>query len=77
MQLGMIGLGRMGANMVRRLIKGATNAWCSICRRKPSRSGEGEGNRSSLALRGFCHEAREAAGGLADGPGRGGGRDHR
>ena len=27
MQLGMIGLGRMGANMVRRLIKGDMNVW--------------------------------------------------
>ena len=34
MQLGMIGLGRMGANMVRRLIKTATNASSSTCRRK-------------------------------------------
>ena len=34
MQLGMIGLGRMGANMVRRLIKKATTAWSSTGRRK-------------------------------------------
>ena len=34
MQLGMIGLGRMGANMVRRLLKGAINASSSIGRRK-------------------------------------------
>ena len=34
MQLGMIGLGRMGANMVRRLLKEAINAWSSTCRRK-------------------------------------------
>ena len=32
MQLGMIGLGRMGANTVRRLLKGGHNAWCSTCR---------------------------------------------
>ena len=32
MQLGMIGLGRMGANMVRRLIEKGTNAWSSTCR---------------------------------------------
>ena len=34
MQLGMIGLGRMGANMVRRLLKAGTSAWSSTCRRK-------------------------------------------
>ena len=35
MQLGMIGLGRMGANMVRRLLKEATSAWSLTGRRKP------------------------------------------
>jgi len=30
MQLGMIGLGRMGANMVRRLLRGDINALYSI-----------------------------------------------
>ena len=35
MQLGMIGLGRMGANMVRRLDqKGGTNAWSSTVHHK-------------------------------------------
>jgi phosphoglycerate dehydrogenase-like enzyme len=35
MQLGMIGLGRMGANMVRRLHEGGhDDAWSSTCRRK-------------------------------------------
>ena len=34
MQLGMIGLGRMGANMVRRLLRAATSAWSSTCRRR-------------------------------------------
>ena len=29
MQLGMIGLGRMGANMVRRLMRAGTSAWCT------------------------------------------------
>jgi 6-phosphogluconate dehydrogenase (decarboxylating) len=36
MQLGMIGLGRMGANMVRRLIHGGQAVWCSINRRARS-----------------------------------------
>ena len=36
MQLGMIGLGRMGANMVRRLIKKGHTVWCSTDRRKRS-----------------------------------------
>jgi len=34
MKIGMIGLGRMGANMVRRLIKGAISVWCMIAHRK-------------------------------------------
>ena len=35
MQLGMIGLGRMGANMVRRLLQAAgTSAWCSTSSRR-------------------------------------------
>jgi len=34
MQVGMIGLGRMGANMVRRLIRKVTAVWCSTSRRK-------------------------------------------
>ena len=29
MQIGMIGLGRMGANMVRRLLKGGHTSWSS------------------------------------------------
>ena len=33
MQIGMIGLGRMGANMVRRLIKGGH--WCVVFDRAP------------------------------------------
>ncbi len=33
MQLGMIGLGRMGANMVRRLMKAGHRAWCTTATR--------------------------------------------
>jgi 6-phosphogluconate dehydrogenase len=74
MQLGMIGLGRMGANMVRRLLKGRTQLRCvrqvaesggaSLVKEKPA------GEAPLSRIRG---EAREAAGHLADGPGGGGG----
>ncbi len=43
MQLGMVGLGRMGANMVRRLLKGGhqcvvyNRSWRRRARRRPSR----------------------------------------
>ena len=33
MQLGMIGLGRMGANMVRRLLRAGTSAWSTTSHR--------------------------------------------
>ena len=67
MQLGMIGLGRMGANMVRRLHRGRPRV--RGLRRVPEGGGgarEGEGGRRVVA-RGFREEAREAARGLADG----------
>ena len=70
MQLGMIGLGRMGANMVRRLMKPATTASSTICtpeavqglgrRRAPSRPRR---SRTSST-------ADAAARHLADGAGR-------
>ena len=69
MQLGMIGLGRMGANMVRRLIGGGHE--CVVFDRSPKAvagAREGEGGRRLLARR-LRQEAREAAGGLADGAG--------
>jgi len=50
MQLGMIGLGRMGANMVRRLIKKGQH--CVVfdrCQKSCGRIGQGEGDRSGLA----------------------------
>lgn len=34
MQLGMIGLGRMGASMVQRLMRAAMNAWSMTCTQK-------------------------------------------
>ena len=70
MQLGMIGLGRMGANMVRRLIEGGHQ--CVVFDMSPEAVQalvEGEGGRRLVARR-FREEAREAARGLADGAGR-------
>ena len=52
MQLGMIGLGRMGANMVRRLIRNGHD--CVVFDRSPTggeRTGEGECGRSRFACR--------------------------
>ena len=68
MQLGMIGLGRMGANMVRRLIKKGHNALFSTCRRKRWKNWP-EKKRSERLPGGPREEAREAAGGMADGSG--------
>ena len=52
MQLGMIGLGRMGANMVRRLIRGGHE--CVVFDMSPKAvagAREGEGDRRRLARR--------------------------
>ena len=71
MQLGMIGLGRMGANMVRRLIGGGHE--CVVFDRSPEAVAElveGEGGRRVLARR-LRRQAREAPRDLADGAGRG------
>ncbi len=38
MQLGMVGLGRMGSNMVKRLLNNGHTAWCSTARRRRSRN---------------------------------------
>ena len=35
MQLGMVGLGRMGANMVRRLVRDGHELSCTTCRPTP------------------------------------------
>ena len=55
MQLGMIGLGRMGANMVRRLIKGGHE--CVVFDMSPkavARAGQGEGRRRRQSLADFA-----------------------
>ena len=67
MQLGMIGLGRMGANMVRRLHQGRPPVRGL---RHVAEGGAGPGRREGDGLvvaRGFRGEARQAARGLADG----------
>ena len=77
MQLGMIGLGRMGANMVRRLMRGghecvvydvSADAVAALAR---------EGAMGSIVARRLRRAARAAARGLADGAGGGRRRDAR
>ena len=77
MQLGMIGLGRMGANMVRRLIKAGHQ--CVVFDRSPKAVKElvKEKAVGAVLARRLREEAGQAAGGLADGPGGGRGPDHR
>ena len=77
MQIGMVGLGRMGANMVRRLIKDGHQ--CVVYDRAPqavNESGQREGGGRAFARR-FREEIDEAARGLADGSGCSRGPDHR
>ncbi len=64
MQLGMIGLGRMGANMVRRLIKGGHE--CVVFDRSPDAVKDLVEDAGGL-----CEETQRAARGLAHGSGRG------
>ena len=77
MQLGMIGLGRMGANMVRRLLKGGHQ--CVVFDRSPKAVQElvEEKAVGASSLADFVKKLRQAAGGLADGAGGRRGRDHR
>ncbi len=58
MQLGMVGLGRMGANMVRRLLKGGHQ--CVVFDRSPKAVSElvQEKATGSSSLAGFRGEAR-------------------
>ena len=77
MQLGMVGLGRMGANMVRRLIEGRPQ--CVVFDRSPKAVEELAKEKAvgPTSLRGFGQEAGEAARRLADGSGGGRGPDDR
>ena len=76
MQLGMIGLGRMGANMVRRLSRAAISAWSSIARRSGGRLVKEKAVGAS-SLADFVKKLAKAASHLADGPRGRGGQHHR
>ena len=53
MQLGMVGLGRMGANMVLRLLKNGHSAWSSTGHRKR----DGIGSRRRRLVRHRCRNS--------------------
>ena len=69
MQLGMVGLGRMGANIVRRLMRDGHD--CVVYDVNPDAVAAlaGEGATGAASLDDFVAEARRAARGLGDGPG--------
>ena len=77
MQIGMIGLGRMGANMVRRLLTGGHQ--CVVFDRSPKAVQElvEEKAVGSSSLADFVKKLTQAAGGMADGSGGGRGSDYR
>ena len=77
MQLGMIGLGRMGANMVRRLLRNRHT--CVVYDRNPGAVTElaSEGAQGAASLAEFVAEAQSASSHLVDGPGGGRGCEHR
>ena len=76
MQLGMIGLGRMGANLVRRLTKDGHT--CVVYDRNPPREeARRAGVRGRRLARRVHREAVQAARGLGDGARRRGRRDGR
>ena len=68
MQLGMIGLGRMGANLVRRLMRdGHECVVYDVSKPTRSTSSAGEGATGAYSLDGVRGEARAAAGGVDHG----------
>ena len=73
MQLGMVGLGRMGANLVRRLMRTGTAVSAPTCRRTPSAPIEAEGGGGTRSPNSFAAKL-ERLGGVGDGAR---GRDHR
>ena len=77
MQLGMIGLGRMGANMVRRLIKGGHE--CVVFDRSQDAVKDLVKEKASGAasLADFVKKLNKPRARLADGARRSGGRNHR
>ena len=75
MELGMIGLGRMGTNMVRRLMQAGHH--CVVYDIHPEAveiARQGRRGRRNFTGR-LCEEAEKASRHLDDGAGRGGGSD--
>ena len=77
MQIGMIGLGRMGANMARRLLNGGHQ--CVVFDMSPKAVQElvEEKAVGSSSLADFVKKLDQAAGGLVDGSGGGRGQNDR
>ena len=75
MQLGMVGLGRMGANLVRRLMRDGHRCVVYDMNADAVAGLAGEGATGADSLSDFVAEAREAAGGVADAARGGGGLD--
>jgi 6-phosphogluconate dehydrogenase len=76
-QIGMVGLGRMGANMMRRLIKGGHQ--CVVFNRSPQKVRDlvKEKAIGASSLADLNEESPEAAGSLVDGACRSRGPVHR
>ena len=70
MQLGMIGLGRMGANMVRRLMRDGHDCVVYDRSQEPVEQLQSEGATGSDSLEDFLSPAVETANGVDDGTGR-------
>ena len=70
MRIGFIGLGRMGANMVRRLLRDGHEIVAYNRTPEKTKEIEGEGAEAAFSHRGARRQAREAARGLDHGPGR-------
>ncbi len=70
MQLGLVGLGRMGSNMTRRLIRGGHEITVFDLNAANVQKLTAEGGRRSHLPGGFGEETPEAAGRLGDGAGR-------
>ena len=75
MQVGMIGLGRMGANMVRRLMRGGHECVAHDVSAAAVKAIAAEGARGAASLDDFVSHAAGAAHGVAHGA-RGGRRLH-
>jgi len=73
MQIGMIGLGRMGANMVRRLLRGGHQCVVFDKNQENVKNLEKEGVDRSRVARGFRGETKTSTRGLVDGARGGGG----